>query len=76
MQYANSYFVVVVSLAVISGVIIAILRWRKLLAADSRIECMMVSCGIDAEIADYNRIDQNTRTTCHSGSALASLTIW
>jgi len=51
MYFINSYFTVAIALSVIGGVILAILHWRNSVVAENRIKRMMVSCGIDEEIA-------------------------
>jgi len=45
----NSYFAVAVCLAVLTGAIIAILRWRNSLAVTNRLQRMMLCCGIDED---------------------------
>jgi hypothetical protein len=52
MYIVNSYFTVALALAVIGGIILAILHWYNLAAAKNRMKRMMVSCGIDEEIAE------------------------
>ena len=47
MYFVNSYFMVAIYLAVFTGAIIAVLHWRKSLAATRRLQRMMLCCGID-----------------------------
>ena len=47
MVFINSYFTVGLALAVIGAVFLVILRRRQSTATESRMERMMVSCGID-----------------------------
>ena len=57
MYIVNSYFTVAIYLAVIMGIVIVILHWHNLIAADSRLKRMMISCGIDEKtIADSNHL--------------------
>lgn len=49
MYFVNSYFTVAIYLSAIVGVVYAILHWRKSIVADSRMQRMMLSCGIDEE---------------------------
>lgn len=51
MFFINSYLTVGLALAFIAGTILVILRWRRSAATESRMERMMVSCGIDQESA-------------------------
>ena len=51
MYFVNSYFTVAIYLAVIAGVMIALLRWHESNAVNRRLLHMMVSCGIDDETA-------------------------
>jgi hypothetical protein len=51
MYFVNSYFTVAIYLAVIAGILIAILRWHESIVANRRLQRMMVSCGIDKETA-------------------------
>jgi Family of unknown function (DUF6455) len=52
MYFVNSYFTVAIFLAIIVGTIIVILRWHNSVAANSRLQRMMVSCGVEPAIAD------------------------
>lgn len=51
MFFDNSYFTVAIYLAVVMGVIIGILHWYEAVATDSRMQRMMVSCGMDENTA-------------------------
>lgn len=52
MYLVNSYFTVALALAVVGGVILAILDWYKSVASNNRMKRMMVSCGIDVQTAE------------------------
>jgi uncharacterized protein DUF6455 len=52
MYFVNSYFTVALFVAVIASIIIVILRWQSAVAANGRLQRMMVSCGIDRAIAE------------------------
>ncbi len=51
MNFVNSYFTVAILVAVIAGVAIAVVHRRQSLATKSRMQRMMVCCGIDRAIA-------------------------
>lgn len=52
MYFVNSYFTVAIYLTVIVGGACAVLHWLNVIAADSRMKRMMVSCGIAEETAE------------------------
>lgn len=71
MYFVNSYFTVALVLGVIGAVSLAILNWYYSATSRSRMKRMMLSCGIDAEIAEHAdqllRIDMDAvRSRCRN----------
>jgi len=71
MNFVNSYFTVAIFLAVIAGIALAVLHRRQSLATESRIQRMMVCCGIDSAVAlhadNVLKLDMNgVRVRCKS----------
>ena len=52
LYFVNSYFTVAIYLAVITGILVAVLQWSKSIAIKTRMKRMMVSCGIDEKTAE------------------------
>jgi hypothetical protein len=51
MHFVNFYFISAICLTALVGAIIASLYWRKSFARASRLQRMMLSCGIDKDAA-------------------------
>jgi len=69
--FVNSYITVAVYLAVFIGAFIAVLRWRERLAVTSRLQRMMLCCGISEDAAlradQVQRLDMDAvRSRCRN----------
>lgn len=53
MYFENSYFTVAIYLSVCVGVLLSIFYWRNSRAAQSRMQRMMMCCGIDEHTATH-----------------------
>jgi hypothetical protein len=69
MYFVNSYFTVAVYLTVLFGAILAVLHWRNSRAVTSRIQRMMLCCGIyeeaDVRAEQLRKLDMDAvRSRC------------